>query len=266
MGYIQFGNHRPHKMAEFFSKGPQSNFTKMSKQFAQEQVIQQAVMDYAAEKEAEEQLRREHLQAQEITATKSSKVDSDDEWDFEDDEISNKLMEQRFSELRGEAEEAQSWKMKGHGKLSEIAEEEFLTTVTKSQYSIVHFYHREFPRSKIVDHHLEILAPKYLATKFVKLDAEKAPFFVTRLQVQMMPCVCMFTDGVMCGRIDGFDLLGGCDEFPTEVMECVLGASGAISFRPPEDTFKQCSSIFDKIRMDIVGLNADTRDSDSDMD
>merc|ERR1711959_540400 len=262
-----FCEHRTLKMAEFFSKGPQSNFTKMSKQIAQEQVIQQAVMDYAAEKEAEEQLRREHLMAQE-TAAKGSNNDEEEDWDalLEDDAISNKLMEQRFAELRGEAEEANNWKIKGHGQLSEIAEEEFLNTVTRSTYSIVHFYHREFPRSKIVDHHLEILAKKYVATKFVKLDAEKAPFFVTRLGVQMMPCVVMFTDGKMCGRIDGFDLLGGCDEFPTEVMECVLGASGAISFKPPEDTFNQCHSIFDKMRMDIVGLNADTRDSDSDDD
>jgi len=254
------------KMAEFFSKGPQSNFTKMSKQFAQEQVIQQAVMDYAAEKEAEEQLRREHLMAQEVAAKGNNNDDDEEDWDalLEDDEISNKLMEQRFAELRGEAEEANSWKIKGHGVLSEIAEEEFLNTVTKSQYSIVHFYHREFPRSKIVDHHLEILAKKYIATKFVKLDAEKAPFFVTRLGVQMMPCVVMFTDGVMCGRIDGFDLLGGVDEFPTEVMECVLGASGAISFKPDGVDAERCHSIFDKQRMDIVGLNAQSKDSDSD--
>merc|ERR1711939_359135 len=91
-------------MAEFFSKGPQSNFTKMSKQFAQEQVIQQAVMDYAAEKEAEEQLRREHLMAQEVAAKGNNNDDDEEDWDalLEDDEISNKLMEQRFAELRGE--------------------------------------------------------------------------------------------------------------------------------------------------------------------
>merc|ERR1712139_544344 len=114
-------------------------------------------------------------------------------------------MEQRFAELRGEMEEQQGWHSKGHGQLSEITEEEFLKTVTKSNYSIVHFYHREFPRCKIVDHHLEILSKRYLATKFVKLDAEKVPFFVTRLGVKVMPCICCFDNGVMCGRVDGFD-------------------------------------------------------------
>ena len=74
-------------MAEFFAKGPQSNFTKMSKQFAQEQVrnrlprespaensatgtqvMQQAIMDYAAEKQAEEEARLSELREKELAA------------------------------------------------------------------------------------------------------------------------------------------------------------------------------------------------------
>merc|ERR1711959_51335 len=170
-----------------------------------------------------------------------------------------------MAQMRSEASEQMSWQKKGHGKLEEIVEEEFLKTVTKSKFAVVHFYHREFPRCKIVDHHLEILCKKYLATKFAKIDAEKARFFVTKLGVCVMPCICMFEDGKMVGRIDGFDLLGGVDEFPTEVLECVLGASGAISFKPVDDgQCRHCHSIFDKQRMDIVGLNKETLDSDSD--
>merc|ERR1711939_888448 len=135
-----------------------------------------------------------------------------------------------MAQLRAESSEQRSWQQKGHGKYDEITEEDFLKTVTKSTYAVVHFYHREFPRSKIVDHHLEILAKKYLATKFCKL------------QVMVMPCVCMFQDGVMCGRLDGFDPLGGVDEFPTEVMECVIGASGAISFKPDCEQEAQCGA------------------------
>merc|ERR1712159_471029 len=251
-------------MAEFFAKGPQSSFTKMSKQFAQEQVMQQAIQDYAAELQEEENFKLEQLRQLEIEAKKE---EESDEFDFsDDDEISSKIMEERMAQMRGNALEAQSWKQKGHGKLSEITEEDFLKTVTKSQYSVVHFYHREFSRCKIVDMHLDILAQKYIATKFVKLDAEKAPFFVNKLQVCVMPCVCMFEDGKMCGRIDGFDLLGGQDDFPTEVMECVIGASGVIAFKPPEDEAAHIHSIFAKQRNDIVGLNANTRDSDSDDD
>jgi len=249
-------------MAEFFSKGPQSDFTKMSKQFAQEQVIQQAVMDYAAEMEEAERQKMEELREQEIAYKEDDDFDLD-EWG--DDDISNKIMEMRMSEMKDKAMEAQSWKQKGHGELSEIVEEEFLNTVIKSKYAVVHFYHREFPRCKIVDHHLTILSKNYIATKFAKIDAEKAKFFVTKLGVCVMPCICCFEDGKMVGRIDGFDLLGGVDEFPTEVLECVLGASGAISFKPVDDgQCRHCHSIFDKQRMDIVGLNKETLDSDSD--
>merc|ERR1719263_2469730 len=164
-----------------------------------------------------------------------------------------------MAQMRGEAMEAQSWTQKGHGELREITEEDFLKTVTKSHFAVVHFYHREFSRCKIVDMHLDILAKKYIATKFVKMDAEKAPFFVNKLQVCVMPCICMFEDGQMRGRIDGFDILGGEDEFPTEVMECVVGASGVIAYKPPADECGHIHSIFDKQRDDIVGLNKQTR-------
>lgn len=248
-------------MAEFFAKGPQSNFTKMSKQFAQEQVMQQAIMDYAAEKQAEEEARMSELREKELAAQEEK---SEDEWDFsDDDEISNRIMEERMAQMRDQANEAQGWKHKGHGELSEIVEEDFLKVVTKSHYSVVHFYHKDMPRCKIVDMHLDILAKKYLATKFAKMDAEKAPFFVDKLGIMIIPCVVMFEDGKMQGRLDGLDLLGGTEEFPTEIMECVIGASGVISYKPPADDCGHVHSIFDKQRQDIVGLNSDTRDSDS---
>merc|ERR1711988_1152073 len=248
-------------MAEFFSKGPQSNFTKMSKQFAQEQVMQQAIQDYAEELKEKERWEAEQRHELEMAAAEANK---EEEWDFsDDDDISNSIMEARMAQMKLDAGEMMNWKHMGHGELTEIQEEKFLKTVTKSHYAVVHFYHREFPRCKIVDQHLEILAKKYIATKFAKIDAEKAPFFVDKLQVCVMPCVCMFEDGRMMGRIDGFDLLGGQDEFPTEVMECVIGASGVISFKPPED--ENVIGIFAKQRQDIVGLNKTTSlDSDSD--
>merc|ERR1711907_856642 len=255
-------------MAEFFAKTgqgmTQSNFTKMSKQFAQEQVMQQAIQDYAAELQAEEQEKMDRLREQELAAKNEESDEFDIDALLEDDEISNKIIEERMAMMREQADEANEWKRKGHGELNHITEEEFLKTVTKSHFAVVHFYHREFMRCKIVDQHLEILAKKYIATKFAKIDAEKAPFFVNKLQVCVMPCVCMFEDGKMMGRIDGFDLLGGVDEFPTEVMECVIGASGVIAFKPPEDECGHVHSIFDKQRADIVGLNSATLDSDDD--
>eukprot|EP00933_Yihiella_yeosuensis_P020826 TRINITY_DN16630_c2_g1_i1.p1 TRINITY_DN16630_c2_g1~~TRINITY_DN16630_c2_g1_i1.p1 ORF type:complete len:253 (-),score=84.64 TRINITY_DN16630_c2_g1_i1:173-931(-) len=119
---------------------------------------------------------------------------------------------------RKQMQEAQEKRMKhqalGHGSYDEIEEEAFLKTVTSSNLSVVHFYHRHFEKCKIMDHHLSKCAKKFFGTRFVKLDAEKAHFFVAKLAVKTLPCAVVFVDGVAKGRQVGFDGLGG-EEFRT---------------------------------------------------
>ena len=79
----------------------------------------------------------------------------------------------------------------GHGEYREITEEEFLKEVCASQWVVVHFYHREFFRCKIVDKHLKIIAQKHLSCKWLTMDAEKAPFFVSKLQVRVRALHCI---------------------------------------------------------------------------
>jgi len=244
--------------------GGPSKFAKMNKQFAQEQVMQQAIQDYAAEMKQEEDWKMEILREKELAAQEKAE---EEDWDFsDDDEISNKIMEQRMAEMRGQANEAMDWRAKGHGEMNEIREDEFLKTVTKSKFAVVHFYHPDMPRCKIVDMHLEKLAPKYIATKFARIDAVKAPFFVEKLDIMIMPAVCMFEDGKMMGRLDGLDMLGGTEDFSTEIMECVIGASGCIAYTPPDDV-GHIHSIFQQQRADIVGLNKESKaETDTDDD
>jgi hypothetical protein len=100
-----------------------------------------------------------------------------------------------------EAEKREVLKRQGHGEYREITEGDFLGEVTGSEKVICHFYHREFYRCKyaitspfpftcilfsfdtyyevsleifarIMDKHLKALAPVYVGSKFVKLDAE----------------------------------------------------------------------------------------------
>ena len=74
-------------------------------------------------------------------------------------------------------------KAKGHGQYTEILESEFLPNVTQSKFCVVHFYHPDFERCKIVDHHLKIISAQHPEAKFMTMNAEKAPFFVQKLQV-----------------------------------------------------------------------------------
>lgn len=151
--------------------------------------------------------------------------------DLLDDPDLQRIHEERIAQLQKEAEKRAEMKTKGHGTYDEIEEGNFLEVVTKTEIVVVHFFHKEFERCKIVDKHLKILAQKYFDTKFVKLSApvslrfprsraaklarlplaltlatslthppQESPFFVEKLQVSMLPCIIIFRDGVTCDR------------------------------------------------------------------
>lgn len=144
---------------------------------------------------------------------------------------------------------------KNHGIYREIIEKEFLPEVTSSKYAACHFFHPDFRRCKSMDYHLEVrtarwlgiidsisfqaLAKDHLECKFIKLNAEKAAFFVDKLKVQMLPTVVLFKDGVAedryavtivyhhsC-RLIGFDGVGdGSDNVSTQDVEKRLAKAG----------------------------------------
>ena len=97
--------------------------------------------------------------------------DSDDDFNSDgDDEILLSLREQRVSQLKAKQAQKIENLAKGHGHYSEIVEEEFLPAVTKTRYSIVHFYHKDFERCKVVDMHMSFIAKKHLECRIRKLD------------------------------------------------------------------------------------------------
>jgi hypothetical protein len=61
------------------------------------------------------------------------------------------------------------------------------------------------------------------------MNVENAPFLVTKLKIQVLPCVLSFIDGVSVDRIVGFEGLGYTpDNFTTKDLEARLLASGVI--------------------------------------
>jgi len=107
---------------------------------------------------------------------------SDDEdydgLDGDEEKIMRDFRESRMAEMRSRFEEAQENKIKGHGQYREITETEFLPQVTSSKFVIVHYYHQDFERCKIIDMHLREIAKVHTEAKFLFLNAEKAPFFI----------------------------------------------------------------------------------------
>ena len=71
------------------------------------------------------------------------------------------------------------------GEIKDITETEFLDTMLKNKKVICHFYHNDFERCKIMEKHLQIIASTHGETVFVRIDAEKTPFFTTKLNIKV---------------------------------------------------------------------------------
>jgi thioredoxin-like negative regulator of GroEL len=73
------------------------------------------------------------------------------------------------------------------------------------------------------------LAEKHFDTRFLKMNVDNAPFLVTKLKVQVLPCVIAFVDGQSVDRIIGFEGLGYTqDTFTTKDLEAKLLSSGVV--------------------------------------
>ena len=76
---------------------------------------------------------------------------------------------------------------------------------------------------------MQALAPKHLDTRFLRINVEHAPFLVTKLKIQVLPCVLAFVDGVSRERIIGFEGLGyNEDTFTTKDLEARLLKAGVL--------------------------------------
>jgi len=204
--------------------------------------LQKTAKAEAANQLAEWEAAQKHAQVE--------KEDDFDEDDFEDDDILAQLQQKRLAEYKAKRDLEMKFHQQGHGEYREIAEDEFLKEVCGSQWCVVHFHHPEFFRCKIIDKHLRIIAQKHLSCKFLTLNAEKAPFFVTKLAIQMLPTVIVFKDGIVADQLAGFDDLGGKDEFRTEVLEHWFSKAGCVIMK----------------KVDVKKMQEDSEEEESDND
>lgn len=195
-------------------------------------------------------------QKSQSSTAENQEVDLDE---LMDDPELEKLHADRIAALKKEAEKRQALKIQGHGEYRVITEGEFLGEVTGSEHVVCHFYHREFYRCKIFDKHLKSLALRHFETKFIKLDAENAPFFVAKLAIKTLPCVILFRKGIGFDRLIGFQDLGGKDDFSTKTLENLLIKKGVIkeSKENEEDDDNEVNSRGRSVR------SSATQDSDS---
>lgn len=181
-------------------------------------------------------LKKQKAEAENQVETEELMDDPDqlEEGGDDDDYELRLLREKRLKEIRTAELQRLENLAKGHGQYREIVQDEFLTEVTGSFHVICHFYHKEFPRCKIMDKHLEKLCQRHVEAKFIYINAEKAPFFVEKLKIRTMPTLVFFEDGVAIGKQIGFEGLsdglpeGQEDEWRTIQLARVLGKNRMI--------------------------------------
>ena len=167
-----------------------------------------------------------------------------------DDNEMNRIKEMRIDQLRREMSTLQQMHTTQHGQYTTMMDDkDLLEVTTKEKLCVVHFFHKDFRRCQIVDRHLGELAQKHFKTRFVRVDAENVPFLVTKLQIQVLPCIIMFVDSVSVDRVVGFEELGSTDSFETRVLEWRLAKCGVVA---PPRTVKQS----------IMGFNQDENSDD----
>jgi len=67
------------------------------------------------------------------------------------------------------------------------------------------------------------LAPAHYEARILKINVDNCPFLVTKLKVQVLPCIIAFIDGIGVDRIIGFEGLGRTpDNFTTRDLEARL--------------------------------------------
>ncbi|KIJ70071.1 hypothetical protein HYDPIDRAFT_143019 [Hydnomerulius pinastri MD-312] len=137
--------------------------------------------------------------------------------------------EHGLEQLRLQANILREMQQNAHGTYMEITnEKEAIRISAHEPRCIIHFYHNNFRRCEIMDKHLAKLAPKYFATRFIRVFVENVPWLVERLGIKVLPCVICFVDGVSKDRLVGFEELGNSDVFETAVLELRLSQSGVL--------------------------------------
>ncbi|PAA90154.1 hypothetical protein BOX15_Mlig033109g2, partial [Macrostomum lignano] len=150
---------------------------------------------------------------------------------LKEDDI-EQLRERRLRQMKEQAKQRDEWVANGHGRYFEISnEKEFFEEGKKSRNLVCHFYRDSTFRCKIFDKHLAILAPRHVECKFIKLSVDKAPFLTQRLNIRVIPTLCIVRQEKTKDYIVGFDDLGGRDDFSTEMLEWRLGRSEVIDYK-----------------------------------
>ena len=118
----------------------------------------------------------------------NDKADNGDDDDYE----LRQIKEARMRQIRSQHQQKIENLGKGHGQYREITQDEFIQEITGSMSVICHFFHRDFQKCEIMNLHLSKLAQRHIESKFVRINAEKTPFFVEKVRILINPHILLY--------------------------------------------------------------------------
>ncbi|KAH7887642.1 thioredoxin-like protein [Phlebopus sp. FC_14] len=173
--------------------------------------------------------------------------------------------EHGLQQLKLQANKLKEMQENAHGTYTEIANEKEAIRISASESRcVIHFYHRNFKRCEIMDKHLAKLAPRYFATRFIRVFVENVPWLVERLAIKVLPCVMCFIDGVSKDRLIGFEELGNNDAFETAVLELRLSQSGVL--QKTDKSFQMTYNVQSPVKGNLRKGNFEEDDAVFDLD
>ncbi|EPS41171.1 hypothetical protein H072_4927 [Dactylellina haptotyla CBS 200.50] len=184
------------------------------------------------------------------------------ELEKDEDNVLDGLREARLQQLHEELSRERKMKAENQGEYFEtMTEKEIMDLTTSRKYSLVHFFHPDFRRCKIMDTHLEVLARKHFDTMITKINVENAPFLIEKLKVQVLPCLIAWVDGKSVDRVVGFEgELGNTDSFQTAALENRLLSSGVFQRAKTTDNTRNRSIFGQTAKKQVDGDDDDDWD------
>ena len=136
----------------------------------------------------------------------------------------------------------------------------------KGEERLLCLFYRESPPCQVMQKHLGVLASSHIETKFLMIEAEKAPFLAERLKIWMLPTIALVKNEKTTEYIVGLDDMGGIEDFDTSVLESRLIESGILFERNVAKPGLVSRAVKDTIAPIRKGIRPTESDEDSDFD
>lgn len=146
---------------------------------------------------------------------------SSDLSDFDDDEIVSKERERRFAEIKQRQKDT-AGDTRHYGQLEELTnEQDLLHASLHCPRLVVQFHMPSFKRCQQMSEALSAMAKEHAATRFVQVEATRAPFLTDKWAIKQLPCVVRIDGKEATDKVVGFEgvMREGSEELDYKLLE-----------------------------------------------